>query len=195
MNKVLLKEHGPILKYPGLFGKPDVIFLFDPRDMETLLRSEGQWPVRRGMEAFEYYRNKIRPDIFRKGSGLINDQGETWAKLRTAVNPIMMNPKMVNGYIPDIDAVAKDFIRKIRTLRDDKSEMPDDFQNELNKWSLESIALIALEYRLGLLTRDVDPDNQKLINVGSLSTVCHCVYTSTLNRCRLCETFSCFHLN
>lgn len=97
---------------------------------------------------------------------MVSDQGENWAKLRTAVNPIMMKPKVVKAYIPDIDIVAKDFIRKIKTLRDDKNEMPNDFQNELNKWSLESIALIALEHRLGLTTSTDDPENQKLINVS-----------------------------
>ncbi len=171
MNKALYKDHGTLFRFPGLFGKPDIVFTFIPQDMETIFRTEGQWPNRRSLETFEYYRNKIRPDIFKKGAGLVNDQGETWAKLRTAANPIMMKPKVVKAYIPDIDTVARDFIRKIRTLRDENNEMPDDFQNELNKWSLESIALIALEHRLGLITRDDDPENQKLINV-SVTIIC-----------------------
>lgn len=165
MNKAIYKDYGPISKFPGLFGKPDIVFTFDPKDMETVFRNEGQWPIRRGIDTFEYYRKTLRPDIFKKGSGLVSDQGEQWAKLRTAANPIMMKPKVVKAYIPDIDVVANDFIRKIRKLRDEKNEMPDDFQNEMNKWSLESIALIALEHRLGLLTEDIDPENQKLINV------------------------------
>ncbi|KAG4080699.1 hypothetical protein HA402_013229 [Bradysia odoriphaga] len=164
MNKALYKDYGTIFKFPGLFGKPDKIFTFDPKDMETVFRNEGQWPVRQGIDTFDYYRKKVRPDIFTKGSGLVSDHGEPWAKLRSAANPIMMKPKVVKAYIPGIDCVAKDFIDKIKTLRDEKNEMPDDFQNEMNKWSLESIALIALEHRLGLITRDDDPENQKLIN-------------------------------
>lgn len=166
MNKAMYKEFGPIFKFPGIFGKPDMVFTFDPKDMETIFRNDGQWPIRRGIDTFEYYRKNIRPDIFKKGSGLVSDQGESWAKLRTAANPIMMKPKVVKAYIPDIDTVAKDFINKIKTLRDDENEMPDDFQNELNKWSLESIALVALEHRLGLITSGDDPENQKLINVS-----------------------------
>lgn len=167
MNKMFYDEYGPILKFPGLFGKPDMVITFEPKDMETVFRNEGQWPMRRGIDTIEYYRKKIRPDVFKKGTGLVMDQGETWGKLRTAANPIMMKPKVVKAYIPDIDEVAKDFIRKIKTLRDKNNEMPDDFQNELNKWSLESITLIALEHRLGLLTKDNDPENQKFISVGS----------------------------
>lgn len=72
---------------------------------------------------------------------------------------------MVKAYIPDIDCVARDFIVRIKTLRDNNNEMPDNFQNEMNKWSLESIALIALEHRLGLITKEDDPENQLLINV------------------------------
>ncbi|XP_037048515.1 probable cytochrome P450 12b2, mitochondrial [Bradysia coprophila] len=164
MQKAFYNEYGTIFRFPGLFGKPDMVFTFDPNDMETVFRTEGQWPGRRGIDTIDYYRRKIRPDIFKKGTGLVMDQGEEWAKLRTAANPIMMKPKVVKAYIPDIDDVAKDFIRKIRTIRDANNEMPDDFLNEMNKWSLESIALIALEHRLGLLTKEDDPENQKLIN-------------------------------
>ncbi|KAJ6642847.1 putative cytochrome P450 12b2, mitochondrial, partial [Pseudolycoriella hygida] len=151
-------------RMPGMFGKPDIALTFDPKDMETIFRNDGQWPVRRSIETFQYYRTKVRPDIFKKGAGLVNDQGEAWAKLRTAANPIMMKPKVVKAYIPDIDSVAQDFIKKMVLLRDEKNELPDDFQNELNKWSLESIALIALEQRLGLINRFEDPENQKMIN-------------------------------
>lgn len=79
----------------------------------------------------------------------------------------MMKPKVVNAYIPEFDIVAKEFVAKVGMLRDDKNEMPDDFQNELFKWALESISLIALEQRLGLLSQDGDPENQKIINVIS----------------------------
>lgn len=193
VNKRIYEDYGPISRFPGLFGKPEMVFSFVPQDMETIFRNEGQWPIRRGIDTFEYYRKKVRPDIFKKGSGLVSDQGETWAKLRTTANPIMMKPKVVKAYIPDIDIVAQDFIRKIRTLRDEKNEMPDDFQNEMNKWSLESIALIALEHRLGLITRGDDPENQQLINVRiSNEFKSNFVYQLFYRRLR---TFSCFPTN
>lgn len=83
-----------------------------------------------------------------------------------------MKPKVVNAYIPEFDIVAKEFIDKVSTLRDDKNEMPDDFQNELFKWALESISLIALEQRLGLLSSHGDPENQKIINVKFQNILC-----------------------
>lgn len=50
-------------------------------------------------------------------------------------------------------------------LRDANNEMPSDFRNELNKWSLESIARIALDSKLGCLKddSDMDADSKKMI--------------------------------
>lgn len=82
------------------------------------------------------------------------------------VNPVMMHPKTVKRYIATVDKINEDLITRIRSIQDDKGEVPSDFGNEMNKWALESIAYIALDQRLGLL-RDTVPnsDGQKLIQV------------------------------
>ncbi|XP_037050618.1 probable cytochrome P450 12b2, mitochondrial [Bradysia coprophila] len=164
MMKALNNDYGSLMKLPGILGKPDMVVTFDPKYSVIIFRNEGQWPVRRGIDTIDYYRKKIRPDIFKKSAGLTYDRGESWANLRTAANPIMMKPKLVRAYIPAVDTVVRDFIRRVKTIRDEKNEMPDDFHNELLKWSLESIVLIALEHRLGLLSETDNPENQKLIN-------------------------------
>lgn len=78
----------------------------------------------------------------------------------------MMQPKTVTRYIGVVDKIAEDFVTRIRSIRDDKNEVPADFSNEMNKWALESIAYIGLDQRLGLL-KETDPhsDGQKLIEV------------------------------
>jgi cytochrome P450 family 12 len=49
-------------------------------------------------------------------------------------------------------------------LRDDKNELPGDFGELVNCWSLESITAIAIERRLNLLSGDTkDPRAKKLI--------------------------------
>jgi hypothetical protein len=53
---------------------------------------------------------------------------------------------------------------RMRATRDNKNEMPDDFFETLNEWSLESIALIALDTRLGLLKGN-NPEAHKLYEV------------------------------
>lgn len=51
-------------------------------------------------------------------------------------------------------------------LRDTKNELPDDANNEFNKWALESIGRIALDSRFGCLKDGVtkDSDTQKMIS-------------------------------
>lgn len=84
--------------------------------------------------------------------------------MRTAVNPILMQPRTVKSYIPLIDSIATEFIEKIPSLQDDKKEMPDNFSEYLNRWTLESIVAIALEKRLGLLDfNQLDPRAEKLM--------------------------------
>ena len=166
MQKTLQTEYGNLVKLPGLLGKKDILFTSDPIHVEKVFRTEGVWPVRRGIEAFTHYRLKVRPDVFKDIGGLVSDQGESWLKLRTVANPVMLQPKTVNSYIPVVDEVARDFIKKIKIIRNGKDEMPDDFGNELNQWALESIGTIALDQRLGILAFEKTPDGQKLIKVS-----------------------------
>lgn len=79
----------------------------------------------------------------------------------------MIQPRTVHRYVPTVDEIASDFVARIREIRDDKNEAPADFGNEMNKWSLESIAYIALDQRLGLLNNIAkDSDGQRLIQVN-----------------------------
>lgn len=91
-------------------------------------------------------------------------QGVTWQNTRTKVNPVMMQPKTVTRYIGVVDTIAGDFVNRIRSIRDDKQEVPADFGNEMNKWALESIAYVALNQRLGLLNdTEENSEGQRLI--------------------------------
>lgn len=158
-------EYGEFIKMPGLFGKKDVLFTMDPKNFEILFRTEGPWPVRKGIDVFEYYRKEIRPDVFKGMGGLVSDQGETWLNMRMAVNPVMLQPRNVKTYILPVDEVAQDFVAKMKLMLDSKNEMPDNFSNELNHWALESIGVIALDQRLGVLSTDANLEAQTIIKV------------------------------
>lgn len=62
-----------------------------------------------------------------------------------------MQPKLVKSYIPTIDGIVNDFLKNIEEITDENGEMPANFSDYLNRWSLESITAIALETRLGLM--------------------------------------------
>lgn len=82
------------------------------------------------------------------------------------MNPIMMQPKTVKLYLKPVEQISNEFVARIRSIRDANNEMPGDFQNELNKWALESISYIALNQRLGLVgPTDKNLKGQQLISV------------------------------
>lgn len=166
LHKYLYKNFGPLVRFPSLLDKPSMVISLDPKNYEIIFRTEGTWPVRRGIETFKHYREKIRPDVFHGYGGLVNDQGETWAKMRTAVNPVLMRPLVVKAYIPSVDQVAREFVQKMHGLRDVNDELPADFGTEMSLWALESIGMIALDRRLGVMGTDRDEEAQKLVTVN-----------------------------
>ena len=56
----------------------------------------------------------------------------------------------------------KIFLR-IKQIRDEKNETPEDFHNYLNEWALESIGLIALDKRLGVMENPQSSDINRLM--------------------------------
>ncbi|XP_076061210.1 putative cytochrome P450 49a1 [Oratosquilla oratoria] len=90
---------------------------------------------------------------------------EEWWRVRSRVQTPMMRPKNISYYLPAMDHVALDFMDRISTLRNSKNEVPENFQNELYKWALESVGVVALNRRLGYLSPHVvdKPDSLALI--------------------------------
>ncbi|CAD7090147.1 unnamed protein product [Hermetia illucens] len=162
--KVYRREYGDLFKFPSLFGSMEFVATHKPEDFQTVFRTEGQWPERMGLKTMIHYRTKVRPDIFGKRSGLANAQGKEWGEFRSTVNPVMMQPRNTMIYIPKVDAVAVDFVKRIQRIRDAKTkEVPENFENELNKWALEAVAVIALDAHLGLLDDNYNKRSAKLI--------------------------------
>ncbi|CAD7077461.1 unnamed protein product [Hermetia illucens] len=144
-------QYGDIFKMPGMFGKPESVLIFDPKDFETIYRTEGVWPVRVSFDTITYYRRKVRPDIF-SPAGLVATQGKEWAEFRSAVNPVMMQPKIVKLYVPKLDKFIDEFIARMKNIRDSNTyELPENFEEELNMWSLEAISMVALDKPLGIM--------------------------------------------
>lgn len=71
LSNKLRDEYGSLAKFPGLFKQRDMIFTFDPNDVETIFRNEGKFPMRRGLDTLEYFRGTMKKDWFEKGTGLV----------------------------------------------------------------------------------------------------------------------------
>ncbi|KAI8115282.1 Cytochrome P450 CYP12A2 [Lucilia cuprina] len=151
----LREDLGSFCKIPGSFGQTDIVFTHNVQDFETLLRNEGIWPKRVGLEALNYHRSVYRADYFQGTEGLLATHGEKWGSFRSAVNPILMQPKNVRLYLRKMSQVNKEFLERIRQIRDPNTlEMPDTFEEEINRWTLESVSVVALDKQLGLITKN-----------------------------------------
>ncbi|XP_065371246.1 cytochrome P450 CYP12A2-like [Calliphora vicina] len=149
----LKEDLGSFCKLPGSFGQTDIIFTHNVQDFETLLRNEGIWPKRVGLEALNYHRSVYRADFFQGTEGLLATHGEKWGTFRSAVNPVLMQPKNVRLYLGKMSQVNKEFIERIRQIRDPSTlEVPNTFEEEINRWTLESVSVVALDKQLGLIT-------------------------------------------
>ncbi|XP_052899594.1 probable cytochrome P450 12a5, mitochondrial [Anopheles moucheti] len=158
-------DFGDIVRFRGMFGRNDVIMTYSPADIEKVFRTEGQWPVRRGFDSFTYYRQKVRPDIFGETGGLVTEHGEKWQNVRTVVNPVMMQPKTIKLYIDQVDEIAREFMTLVAEMRDSKNELPKNFDQWLNRWALETMGVLALDTRLGVLESDQSQEAKKIIGL------------------------------
>lgn len=161
-------RYGNLIKIPGILGKRDLLVSFDPKVYEIVYRTEGVLPYRRGLETFDYYRKHVRPEVFASGGGvggLIYNNGETWSHLRQAIGPVLMKTNVAKSYISAVDQVSREFVSKMHSMRDANDEMPEDFLNELGLWATESIAVIALDRRMGVLEATRNEEADLLIKV------------------------------
>lgn len=73
-----------------------------------------------------------------------------------------MKSQITRKYVPAVDEVTQDFVKRLHSLRDQNMENPADFYSELNMWTLESIGQITLDTRLVIF------DNTSSKNMHSL---------------------------
>lgn len=80
-----------------------------------------------------------------------------------------MHPKVIYQYVPKLDSVANSLISRIRryAAEDPKKQMPDQFNNDMNKWALEGTGVISMDRRLGCLDPVPNPET-KLFVEGAL---------------------------
>ncbi|XP_042869957.1 probable cytochrome P450 301a1, mitochondrial [Penaeus japonicus] len=176
------QEFGPIFR-KDMPGHPNLVFITDPEDVFTMYQTTMLNPVRPGMTSLK----KIREDeqrekeaegvrkregsrcphegLFYNGAGILAEQGEDWWRVRRRVQRPITDQDIISRFLPDVDEIAKTFVRRIRNLRDINDEMPHTFKDDIYKWSLESLAAVILERRLNLLEDDLQasPESSRLI--------------------------------
>ncbi|XP_037945860.1 probable cytochrome P450 12a4, mitochondrial [Teleopsis dalmanni] len=158
----LKEDYGDVFLMPAMLGREAILITHNPEDFERVFRNEGIWPLRPGSKALRYHREKHRADFFENIEGLISTQGEKWGNFRSAVNPVLMQPKNVKLYLQKMSQVNCDFVDRIKEIRDPRTlEVPDNFEEEINRWTLESVSIVALDKQLGLLKENRDNKEAK----------------------------------
>ncbi|XP_031772563.1 probable cytochrome P450 49a1 [Apis florea] len=164
VSKKLYKQFGDIVKIEGLLGRPDMVFIYDANEIERIFRQEERMPYRPSMPSLNYYKHVLRKEFFKENAGVIAVHGESWYNFRSKVQQVMLQPRTARMYINSMEEASLAFLQRIKKIRNKNDEVPDDFLNEIHKWSLESIARVALDVRLGCLDDDANIETQQLID-------------------------------
>lgn len=62
-----------------------------------------------------------------------------------------MKPKVIQQYLRPVEEIADSFVKKMKHLMelDPKSEMPGNFNMEINKYTLEAVCRMTMDINLG----------------------------------------------
>ncbi|XP_037136763.1 sterol 26-hydroxylase, mitochondrial [Syngnathus acus] len=129
--------------------------------LEQVLRRDDKFPCRGDMSFWKDYR-----DMKGLGYGPFTVEGESWYKLRVALNKRMMHPKDSARYCRILNAVVDDFMVRLRDVRrcSPTGDMVMNLANEFHRFSLEGIGTILFETRLGALEKDIPAETQQFID-------------------------------
>ena len=160
----LQEEHAD--KYGRIFRsqlpRVTIISLSDPVDVAKVLRSEPKYPERLQFPVLDYYREKRRKIL-----GVFFLDGPEWYKHRSMLSKRMLQPKEVADYASGFNQIITDFMHRLRSVREpsgsEKENEVCDLDNELFKWSFESVAEIMFDKRFGCLEPEVNKEVQTFI--------------------------------
>ncbi|XP_034416708.1 cytochrome P450 27C1 [Cyclopterus lumpus] len=153
------KKYGKIFK--SRFGPQLVVSVADRDLVAEVLRAEGVAPQRANMESWKEYR-----DMIGSSTGLISAEGEDWLKMRSVLRQLIMRPRDVAVFSDDVNEVVDDLIKRVQILR---AQEPDgatvlNVNDLFFKYSMEGVAAILYESRLGCLENEIPRETQEYIS-------------------------------
>nr|QBC73127.1 cytochrome P450 mono-oxygenase [Osmia bicornis] len=146
----LNQRYGALCKEEALWNFP-VISVFSRQDIEAVIRRSPRYPLRPPQEVISHYRRN-RHDRY-TNLGLVNEQGQRWHDLRTALTSELTGANTVLGFFPALNVVADSFIDLIRRRRTMGYKVTG-FEELAYKMGLESTCTLILGRHLGFLKQD-----------------------------------------
>ncbi|VVC29297.1 Hypothetical protein CINCED_3A009303 [Cinara cedri] len=156
--KDMFIRYGNIIREEALWNIP-IISVKDRDFIERVLRHSGKYPIRPPNEVTANYR-KSRPDRY-TNTGLVNEQGEVWAKLRNKLTPELTSPRTIRRFLPEVNQLADDFNTLIGLARDGNNVVKG-FESYCNRMGLESTCTLILGKRFGFLDGEVSDTATRL---------------------------------
>ncbi|XP_032209852.1 cytochrome P450 27C1 isoform X1 [Mustela erminea] len=139
----------------------------DPdRDMVAqVLRAEGAAPQRANMGSWQEYRH-----LRGRSTGLISAEGEQWLKMRRVLRQRILKPRDVAIFSSEINQVIADLIKRIYVLKSqaEDGETVTNVNDLFFKYSMEGVATILYESRLGCLEDSIPQDTVDYIEALGL---------------------------
>ena len=162
----LVEKYGKIyrIQFPGA----DIVPIANPEDVEKVFRTDGKYPRRFDSPALDFYR-----ETRKKTPGVFFKNGEEWYKHRSVISKRILRPKELAQYIPELNEIVDYFVSRLRLIRhpsgtEKENEIPD-LDQELFKWSFESVADIVFDRRFGCLEENMNPEAQEFISsIGTM---------------------------
>ena len=147
-----------------LTGNRNLVHVADPKDVERVFRDEPKFP-RRATDnpVLNQYRQKSGRE-----PGVFFGNGEQWYKHRSVVSKRMLRPREVTQYAAAFNEITTEFVARLRELREAPGTAREyelvNLDNELFKWSLESVAEVLFDRRFGCLAPVMNQRAQEFIN-------------------------------
>ncbi|XP_033746098.1 probable cytochrome P450 CYP44 [Pecten maximus] len=155
------QKYGPIMK--ETIAGVTAVRLFDPDYVKIVYQNEGKIPhVAPLLDTTRLYRSQKN-----MSPGLGNTNGNEWYRLRSAVQQMMMRPKEVTVYLPNVQQVAEEFVNKVSNSLRNKDGHVHNFRKELAKWNLESSGSTCFETSLGCLESGPGSWTEKMITANN----------------------------
>ncbi|KAK3736809.1 hypothetical protein RRG08_000560 [Elysia crispata] len=140
----LFEQYGSIVRCQL---KGTMVLVRDIKDVETVFRNEGVYPVRPSLQLPIQFakRNRVK-------DGFNEVQGEKWHKLRAPLAKRLARVNSATYYMRDQNAVADDF-RDI--LESGEHMTPEEMSDIFFRFTAESIGVVCFNTRLGFLDADL----------------------------------------
>ncbi|CAH1797914.1 unnamed protein product [Owenia fusiformis] len=148
-------RYGPIFK--ETIAAKTRVHIFDPEEIKKLYATEENPHIPPLLETVKMYR-KYRD----MSPGLGNVNGEEWYRLRSSVQKLMMQPVSTVKFLPMVNEVVADFIKRMYKIRASTGEI-NNFNFELSKFIYESSTYTCFEKRQQILDDEKGSHTDKLL--------------------------------